>query len=109
MADLAAKQAEDTRRAMADLKSLFASKLAAEEKHQREGQRMLARVRLDEAVQEAEQLEREQRRRLALATEELTKSLDSFRKQLSHKVGRAICDVCKGPLLNLSCEFSDLL
>lgn len=86
MADLSAKLNEDTRRMKSDLKKLFESKLANEEKHHRENQRMLARVRLDEAVVEADQLEREHKRKLVIMTEELTKALDVFRSNLSQKV-----------------------
>lgn len=86
MADMSAKLSEDMRRMKSDLKKLFESKLANEEKHHRDNQRMLARVQLDEAVQEAEQLEREHRRKLVVMTEELTKALDMFRSHLSQKV-----------------------
>lgn len=86
LADLTAKLAEDTRRMKVDLKKLYESKLAAEEKHLRDNQRMLARVRLDEAVSESDQLEREHKRSLVVMTEDLTKALDSFRRSISQKV-----------------------
>lgn len=86
LADISAKLSEDTRRMKSDMKTLYASKLSSEEKNLREDQRMLARVRLDEAVLEAEQLERVHKRKLVVMTEELTKSLDIFRNNLSQKV-----------------------
>jgi hypothetical protein len=93
LADVTAKLTEDTRRMKADLKKLFENKLANEEKHHRDNQRMLARVRLDEAVLEADQLERAHKRKLAVMTEELTKALDAFRSNLSQKVkDRATAD-----------------
>jgi tRNA U34 5-carboxymethylaminomethyl modifying GTPase MnmE/TrmE len=85
-ADVTAKLAEDTRRMKSDLKKLFENKLSSEEKHHRDNQRMFARVRLDEAVVEAEQLEREHKRKLAIRTEELTNALDQFRTNRSQKV-----------------------
>jgi len=86
LADLSAKLTEDTRRMKTELKKLFETKLAAEEKHHRESQRMLARVRLDEAVQEADQLERDHKRKLGVMTEDLSKALDTFRRNISQKV-----------------------
>ena len=94
MAEMSAKLIEDTRRMKSDLKNFFENKLANEEKHHRDNQRMLVRVRLDEAVLESDQLEREHKRNLVVLTEELTKALDFFRSALSQKVKCTSVDCC---------------
>ena len=86
MVDVTAKLTEDTRRMKLDLEKLYESKLSTEEKHHRDNQRMLTRVRLDEAVIEADQLEREHKRKCASLTEELENSMDALRRNLMRKV-----------------------
>lgn len=88
LAEVTSKLEEDTRRMKSDMKASFDRKLANAEKQFRDDQKMMARVRLDEAVVESEALEREHKRKISQLSEELTAALDIFRNNLNQKVKR---------------------
>jgi hypothetical protein len=86
LSDLEIRLVAEEKRALSDLERQFEEKVQAEEKLQRENQRNLARVQLDETMREVEKMDREHKLRLEAMAEDLLREGERYKQNLNAKV-----------------------